>query len=105
MIGKILEAILKNGIQPIIDNGQNDAQRCFTANTSPLNAALTVEEFIRRFKACVKQLTLSSSLFAKSAFDVVNHNHIMRRLYHIGVQNRHWILINDMHQNATSIVK
>ena len=44
-------------------------------------------------------------LDAKSAFDVVNHNHMMRRLYHMGVQDRHWILINDMHQNATSIVK
>ena len=42
---------------------------------------------------------------AKSAFDVVNHNHMMRRLYHMGVQDRHWILINGMHQNVTSIVK
>ena len=55
MIGKILEAILKNGIQPIIDNGQNDTQRGFTANMSTLIATLTVEEFIRRFKFCYER--------------------------------------------------
>ena len=29
----------------------------------------------------------------------------MRRLYHTGINDSHWTLIDDMHQNATSIVK
>ena len=104
IIGKILEAILRNRIQPIINNGQNNAQRCFTANTSPLNAALIVEESIRECKD-MRETAHFIFLDAKSAFDVVNHNHMMRSLYHMGVQDRHWILINGMHQNETSIVK
>ena len=29
----------------------------------------------------------------------------MRQLYHTGVDNTHWSLVDDMHQNASSIVK
>ena len=36
---------------------------------------------------------------------MVDHTHLMRRLYHYGVQDRHWSLISDMHKNASSIVK
>ena len=32
-------------------------------------------------------------LDAKSAFDVVVHNNMMRRLYHLGIQDKHWSLI------------
>jgi hypothetical protein len=36
-------------------------------------------------------------LDAKSAFDVVIHSHLMRRVYHAGIQDKHWSLINGMH--------
>ena len=101
---KIIEAVLRNRVQPTIDGKQNVAQRGFTAKTSPLNAALIVEESIRECKDA-RDTAHFIFLDAKSAFDVVNHNHMMRRLYHTGVQDKHWILINDMHQNATSTIK
>ena len=44
-------------------------------------------------------------LDAKSAFDVVDHKHLMRRLYHKGVNDGHWTLINSMHHQAASVVK
>lgn len=44
-------------------------------------------------------------LDAKSAFDVVMHSHLMRRVYHAGIQDKHWSLINSMHQKASSSVK
>ena len=44
-------------------------------------------------------------LDAKSAFDVVRHNNLMRRVYHAGIQNQHWSLIESLHQGATSVVK
>ena len=47
VIGKILEAIIKNRIQETLESEQNKAQRGFTANISPLNAALIIEEVIR----------------------------------------------------------
>ena len=44
-------------------------------------------------------------LDAKSAFDVVVHNNMMRRLYHLGIQDNHWSLIQNLHNNATTSVK
>jgi hypothetical protein len=44
-------------------------------------------------------------LDAKSAFDVVVHNNMMRRLYHLGIQDNHWSLIQNLHNNATASVK
>jgi len=44
-------------------------------------------------------------LDAKSAFDVVVHNNMMRRLYHLGIQDKHWSLIQNLHSNATTSVK
>ena len=44
-------------------------------------------------------------LDAKSDLALVDHSHLMRRLYHYGVQDRHRSLISDMHKNASSIVK
>ena len=44
-------------------------------------------------------------LDAKSAFDVVVHNNMMRRLYHLGIQHKHWSLIQNLQCNATTSVK
>ena len=40
-----------------------------------------------------------------SAFDVVDHAHMRRRLSHIGVQDKHWSLISSLHKDASSVVK
>ena len=50
VIGKVIEAILRNRIQSIINETRNPNQRGFTAKTSPLNSALIVEETIRECK-------------------------------------------------------
>ena len=44
-------------------------------------------------------------LDAKSAFDVVDHAHMLRRLFHIGVQNKHWSLISSLHKDTFRVVK
>ena len=88
----------------MINETQNPSQRGFTAKTSPLNSALIVEETIRECKDTGESVHLIF-LDAKSAFDVVDHKHLMRRLYHIGVHDRHWTLINSMHHQAESVVK
>ena len=75
-----------------------------SAKTSPLNSALIVEETARECKDAGDSVYFIF-LDAKSAFDVVDHKHLMRRLYHIGIHDRHWTLINSMHQQATSVVK
>lgn len=44
-------------------------------------------------------------LDTKAVFDVVNRKHMMRRLYHCGIYDAHWSLINNLHTNARTSVK
>ena len=66
-------------------------------------AALILEE-ARRESNDQKKPFILVLLDAKSAFDVVKHKNTMRRLYHYGINNKHWILINSLHTNAMTAV-
>ena len=104
VVCKIIEAIIRNRLRPICDNVQNPYQRGFMQNASPLNSALIHEEFIRESKD--NNLTAYIILLdAKAAFDVVDHKHMLRRLFQAGIQDKHWTLIQSLHENATSSVK
>ena len=72
--------------------------------SSPLNIALIVEETRRNFEDEKKPLVLVT-LDAKSAFDVLDHKIMMRQLYHCGVDDRHWKLIDSLHTGAISAIK
>ena len=101
---KLIDSINKAAIVEQLDSTQSSLQRGFTAGTSPLNAALILEEARRESKDQKKPFILLL-LDAKSAFDVVNHRNMMRRFYHCGIQYAHWSLINSLHTNATGSVK
>ncbi|KAH3727866.1 hypothetical protein DPMN_053811 [Dreissena polymorpha] len=79
-------------------------QRGFTANTSPLHAALIVEEVARECKDIGTPVDMVI-LDAKAVFDVVDHQHLLRCVYHSGIKDRHWSIINSIHTNAQSVVK
>ena len=104
VLNKIIEAIIKIRIQPNILQTQNPSQRGFTAKTSPLNAAFIIEELKRNSKDD-KELLSVTLLDAKFAFDVVNTDHLLRRLYQIGIDDKIWNLVYNFHENATSAVK
>ena len=104
VIGKVVEAILRDRISPLIEEIQNNVQRGFTKYASPMNSALMVEELYRESKDNNSNLNLIF-LDAKSAFDVVDHNHLLRRLYYMGVADKHWTLISSFHKNARSSIK
>ncbi|CAC5386526.1 unnamed protein product [Mytilus coruscus] len=80
VVNKIIEAIVRDRIQTRVLQDQNPTQRGFTANSSPLNAALVVEEVYRESVDSNQEFELVL-LDAKSAFDVVVHSHLMRRLF------------------------
>ena len=84
----MIECILRNGVQPLILGQQSVFQRGFTASVSPLNAVLILEEVTRECKDQGDPVHLIF-LDAKAAFDVVDHNHLMRRLYHTGINDSH----------------
>ncbi|XP_045215288.2 uncharacterized protein LOC123565485 [Mercenaria mercenaria] len=83
---------------------QNRMQRGFTPGSSPLNAAYILEEFYRE-NADKKSESHVILLDAKSAFDVVNHKHLLRRVYHAGITDGHWELLKSLHSQSASVVK
>ena len=101
---KIIETILRDRIQPVIEAQQNNLQRGFTRNSSPMNCSLILEETIREHKDLRKPLYLAF-LDAKAAFDVVSHASLLRKLFHAGIEGVTWSLIHSLHQEAESVVK
>ena len=93
-ISKIIETILKNRINTVILNLQNPLQRGFTEKTAPLISSLLLEEYERE-KKDLKKPTLFGMLDVKSAFDVVRHSHLIRKLYNMGIPNKlyFWLII------------
>ncbi|MEW8548618.1 MAG: reverse transcriptase family protein, partial [Candidatus Thiodiazotropha sp.] len=104
VLTKILELVLRERIKPFILEHQNNLQRGFTEHSSPLMAALILEEFIRDRKDSKTPVHIAF-LDAKSAFDVVSHDSLMRKLFHIGVEGTTWSVINSLHRDAQSAVK
>ncbi|MES9904479.1 MAG: reverse transcriptase domain-containing protein [Sedimenticola sp.] len=103
-ITRLLETILKNRIEHILQNELNPLQRGFTKNSSPMNCALMIEELIRH-NTDINKPTYIAFMDGKSAFDVVVHSSLMRKLYHMGVNGNNWTIINSLHQGARTAVK
>jgi hypothetical protein len=104
VIGKIMETVIKCRTNNRVLETQNKRQRGFTAGSSPLNSALPVEESYRELKDNNASLHLVL-LDAKAAFDTVIHSHMFRRVFLAGIEDGHWGLIKDLHENAKSVVK
>ncbi|CAG2254374.1 unnamed protein product [Mytilus edulis] len=94
VLNKVIETIVKLRINPAVLITQNVTQRGFTAGSGPANAALPVEEIYREAKDNNQEYELVL-LDAKSAFDVVIHSHLMKRLYHAGIDDKHWTIIQN----------
>ena len=59
-----------------------------------MNSALIVEEFFRNNKDLNKP-TYMGFMDTKSAFDVVVHPNLMRKLYNVGVQPTEWLIMKS----------
>ncbi|CAG2191562.1 unnamed protein product [Mytilus edulis] len=77
-------------------NKQNPLQRGFTENSAPLIATLMIDEFERENKD-LKKTTILGMLDAKSAFDVVRHSNMIRKLYHLGLSEQSVLLIDSLY--------
>jgi hypothetical protein len=104
VISKIVEAIIKVRIQNQVLEIQSRTQRGFTSGSSPVNSALAVEE-------CYREVADNDTdcqiilLDAKATFDKVIHSHMLRRVYQAGIDDKHWVIIKSLHENAVSSVK
>jgi hypothetical protein len=73
----------------------------FTENSSPLLCELLVEEFERENKD-LKRPTYIAMLDAKSAFDVVVHANLIRRLHQYEFSDQSILLINSLYENTVT---
>ena len=69
-----------------------------------MNCSLILEEAIRKQLHKRKPLYIAF-LDANSAFDVVNHDILRRKLYQIGFDGATWLLIQSIHDETTTTVK
>ena len=104
LVGKIIEAIIKEYIDPILTPTQHPMQRGFTENTSPLMAALLITEAINDLRDRGEGLYLAT-LDAEKAFDVVWHASLLRKLFIDGIQGDSWLLIKSLHDKAHTQIK
>lgn len=88
----------------MVENQQNNLQRGFTQNSPPMNFSHILEEVIREHKDRRLPLYIAF-LDAKSAFDVVSHNSLMRKLFHLGLEGVEWSLVHSLHDGAESVIK
>ena len=104
VILKVLEHILNRRHNEILNPSQSRLQRGFTTGCSSLNAAVIVSECIQESKN-TKQNLLFTTLDAQKAFDVVDQNLLLRRLYLDGIHGDDWLLIKDLYTDCSSRVK
>jgi hypothetical protein len=100
VISKIVETIIKERIQKQVIETQNRKQRGFTSGSSPINSALPVEECYRE----VVDNNAEGQVILLDAKTVI-HSHMERRVYQAGIDDKHWVLIKSLHENAESSIK
>ena len=66
--------------------------------------SLILEEVIRESEDRRQPLYIAF-IDVKAAFDVVSHDSLLRKLFHIGVDSKEWSLIHSLHGGAESVVK
>ena len=103
-ITKVLETIIRERIKPFIQNQQNSLPRGFTEGSSQINCSLILEKSIRNNKDNTTS-THIAFLDSKSAFGVVSHDSLIRKLFNIGVEENYWNLINSLHSGAQTEMK
>ena len=104
VVYKIIDSILKLRIRKKSYPIQCTLQRGFTEKLAPLNATFILEE-ARRESWDDNNPFIIVMLVAKSAFDVVVHKNMLRKLYHIGIDDNDWTIINSMYTNAKTSIK
>ena len=100
----MLELVIGARLKQLILKKQNKIQHGFREKSSPMNTALIFEEYIRD-RLYIQAPAYLAFLDAKSAFDVVSHKSLMRKLFNIGGEGNMWTIINSLHQDARSAAK
>jgi hypothetical protein len=89
VISKILEVLLLEKLREILDPLRNplQVQRGFTPGSSPMHCSLLLQEAILDARDKRKPVYIAY-LDAKSAYDVVSHPSLLRKLFSSGVEGK-----------------
>ncbi|KAK3098774.1 hypothetical protein FSP39_022998 [Pinctada imbricata] len=104
IIGKIFEKIHLDSMESLLTSQQNDLQRGFTKNTSPVYAGLILTEALAEAMD-TKQTLYAGFLNASKAFDVVWYDSMLRKLYIQGLEGTDWLLLKNWYTGMRSKVK
>ena len=105
VILKVIEHILNRRHSAILNRSQSSLQKGFTAGHSSIDAALILSECTAEAKNSHKPLIVAM-LDAQKAFDVVDHDWLLRRLYLDGITGADWLLLRNQYSDLnSSIVK
>ena len=96
---KVFEHVLNCRHNKILGKTQSRLQKGFTSGCSSLNAAVILTECILEAKNNKEELILTT-LDTQKAFDVVDHNSLLRKLYLDGIQGDDRLLIRDMYSDC-----
>ena len=89
---KIIEHVLNTGHNPGFLETQSKLQKGFTEKTSSMNAAMILSECINESNFQKKPLYVAA-FDVQKAFDFVDHDALLRKLYLDGISGNDWLLI------------
>ena len=104
LVGKILEKHMLHLTEKILLESQSRLQFGFTADCSPMLAALMVTEVMAEAEEHKNTLYITF-MDSSKAFDVVNHHSLLKALHDQGIRGNLWRMYDDMYQGITSTVK
>ena len=104
VILKIVEHILSNRHNPHLQSTQSRLQKGFTDKTSSINGAMILSECIQESKHQKKPLFVAA-LDVQKAFDVLDHDSLLRKLYLDGISGDDRLLLKDLYSNMSAKVK
>jgi hypothetical protein len=104
IISKIIESVIKERLEKQLSPTQNPLQRGFTEHASSKFTAFIASETILIYKKFNRDLELLT-VDAEKAFDTVNHDIMLNKLYHDGITGDMWLLLRNIYDGLILKVK
>ena len=101
---KIIESVIKERLEKQLSPTQNPLQRGFTEHASSKFTAFIASETILIYKKFNRDLELLT-VDAEKAFDTVNHDIMLNKLYHDGITGDMWLLLRNIYDGLILKVK
>ena len=101
---KILEHVINTRHNHIFAPTQSRIQKGFSPGCSSLNAAFILSECILE-AANNKHDLLLTTLDTQKAFDVVDQNPLLQKLYLDGIHGDDWLLLKNLYSDCSSRIK